>query len=350
MNLLRILLFPFAIMYGIIMHVRNKMFDWGLLKSECFDVPVISVGNITTGGTGKTPHVEYLIDMLSSDYKVAVLSRGYKRATKGYHEATPQTTVADIGDEPFQFYNKYNNIVIAVDEKRRRGIKKILKNHPETKIILLDDAFQHRYIKPKLNILLTNYRNLFTNDYIVPTGNLRESRRGAKRANTIIVTKTPRIFSPIDKDLILNKLKHYTDKTILFSYIDYGQLEPVTPACKKKHPQKIKSIVILTGIANPASLEERIKRISDEQFFLKYPDHHKYSKKDINKIVTFFNEIFSGDKAIVTTEKDLMRLKDPGFMKMLSKVPLYYMPIKIRFHNSDKTEFLNKIKSVIPEK
>lgn len=327
------------------MLARNKMFDWGWLPSETFRVPVIAVGNLSTGGTGKTPHVEYLADLLSKDYKVAVLSRGYKRKTKGYLKAKKNSTVDDVGDEPFQFYQKYidnENVIITVDEKRRHGIKTILKQNPETDVLILDDAFQHRYVKPALNILLTDYRSIFTMDYVVPTGNLREFRCGANRADIIIVTKTPKVLSPIDKDLILKELEKYRDKNIFFSYIEYGKLHPVTNACKAKHPKKIKTVILLTGIANPSPLEEYIKRISDELYLLKYPDHHKYTKQDAKEIGSLFNEIFSGDKAIVTTEKDLMRLRDPELMQILEDVPVYYLPIKIGFHENGEDK-INKI-------
>jgi len=320
------------------------MFDWGLLPSQTFKVPVISVGNLSVGGTGKTPHIEYLAEYLLDKYKVAILSRGYKRKTKGYLEANSASTVNDIGDEPFQYFKKYkNNVIIAVDGNRRRGISNILKNYPDTDVILLDDAFQHRYVKPALNILLTDYRNLFVNDYVLPTGYLREFRRGAKRADVLVVTKTPKVFSPIDKELILKQISKYLNKKILFSYIQYDKLQPVTKACKKKHPAKIKSVFLLTGIANTSPLEEYIKRISDEIYHLRYSDHHKYSKKDVEEIIRFYNEVFSGDKAIVTTEKDLMRLQNTELIDFFNNIPLYYLPIKIKFHeNGDK-----KIKELV---
>ncbi len=351
MNILRIIVFPFSLIYGLIMVFRNKMFDWGILPSDTFNVPVIIVGNISTGGTGKTPHTEYLIEMLYNKYNVAVLSRGYKRNTKGYIEAKPQSNVSDIGDEPFQLYKKYkDNIILSVDEKRKRGIKNLLKSYPGIDVILLDDGFQHRYVKPALNILLTDYRNLFTEDFILPTGNLREFRSSAKRADLIIVSKTPDIFSPIDKDILLNKLKKFKTKPILFSYIDYGELQPVNSKCKNNKISKIKSIVLLTGIANPSSLEEHLKKISDELYMLKYPDHHRYTKKDIDQIVAFYEDIFSGDKAIVTTEKDLMRLKEPAYMDALAEIPLYYIPIKIKFHEKGEKKLEQAVMRLFNEK
>ena len=351
MNLLRILVFPFALLYGLIMVVRNKMFDWGWLPSETFNVPVITVGNITTGGTGKTPHVEFLAEMLTTKhYKVAVLSRGYKRKTKGYVLATKQSKLSDIGDEPFQLYKKFDrDIVLAVDEKRRRGIKNILKSYPDIDVIILDDAFQHRYVKPALNLLLTDYYNLFTQDFILPTGNLREFRSSAKRADLVIVTKTPYVFSPIDKDIMLKELRKFEGKSILFSYIDYGKLQPANSACQKNHPTKIKTVILLTGIANPASLEEYIKRISKDLYTLKYPDHHKYTEKDIEEIAEYYEDIFSGDKAIVTTEKDLMRLKDPRLMDLLSEIPLYYIPIKVKFHENGEKELERIVMGLLNE-
>ena len=208
MKLIKIILFlPLSLVYGFIILSRNKLFDWKILKERKFPVLVINVGNLSMGGTGKTPHVEYLIRLLKEHKRVAVLSRGYKRKTKGYLEATPQSSYLDIGDEPMQYITKYPDITVAVCKKRTKGIKKLLAKQEPPEVIILDDAFQHRHVKPSLNILLTDYFHLFVDDFIFPSGTLREFRRGVKRADIVVVTKTDSVLPPIERDFIQNKLR-----------------------------------------------------------------------------------------------------------------------------------------------
>lgn len=339
MDLIRIILFPISMLYGLITLLRNKFFDWGILPSQGYDHPIIGVGNLSTGGTGKTPHIEYLIQLLKSKYKVATLSRGYKRKTRGYKVADNASTVSQIGDEPLQIYMKHPQAHVAVCERRRKGIQKILKEKKDNQVILLDDAFQHRYVKPGLNILLTDYHKIFTHNYVIPTGNLREFRRGAQRADALIVTKTPGVFSPLDRKLILKDLTKYSIKDIYFSYIKYGQWVPVTNYARAEKLQKAKTIFLMTGIANPTPLSEHLKRLCSDIRIFKFADHHQFTEKELRSLVSEFYETFSGSKAIITTEKDSMRLRNPKLSDIIKNLPVYYVPIEVDFHEQDKIKF-----------
>ena len=230
MDVLRLLLLPFACIYGLIIAIRGKLFDWRILPSESFPVPVISVGNLSYGGTGKTPMVEYIIRLLQKEKKIATLSRGYKRNTRGFILATNQSTFEEIGDEPLQYKTKFSNLEVAVHERRRKGIKQLMKSFPDLDLILLDDAYQHRYVKPGLSILLTDFHKLFVNDYPLPAGTLREFRSASRRADIIIITKTPSVLSPITRRRLTALLKPKAHQQLLFSYISYG--EPI-PICEE---------------------------------------------------------------------------------------------------------------------
>lgn len=341
MNFLRIILFPFAVVYGMITWLRNKLFDWGVLPSKSFDLPVIGVGNLSTGGTGKTPHIEYLLGFLQQKYKVAALSRGYKRKSRGYQRVTGGSEVASVGDEPLQIYTKFPDAHIAVCESRKKGIKRIIEENKDIDVILLDDAFQHRYVKPGLSILLTDYHKIFTRNYVLPTGNLREFRNGVRRTDALIVSKTPSVFSPLDRRLILRELKKYDIKNIFFSYIKYGEWVPFTEFAKREKLQKAKTIFMITGIANPTPLGEHLKRYCADLKAFKFADHHQFTEKELIKVTSKFQETYSGTKAILTTEKDSMRLKNPKLAKIIEKLPVYYVPIEVDFHANDK-EMFNK--------
>lgn len=307
-------------------------------------MPVISVGNLSMGGTGKTPHVEYLIRLLSDDHQVATLSRGYKRKTKGFILADDETTAKDIGDEPFQFKSKFKNIQVAVDEKRVNGIEKLEENNPNLDVILLDDAFQHRYVKPGLSILLTDFHNLYKQDYLFPSGSLREFRCGAHRADIIIVTKCASVLSPLTRTRINDELKPQPHQKLYFSYIEHGVFTAI-PGIKfipdLKH--KYASILLFAGIANSYPLEFYLKNLCIDLEILKFPDHHQYNDKDITRIVETFDRILSQNKIIVTTEKDAMRLLQPEFIKILKHYPVCYVPIEIKFHKEDKIKFDHQI-------
>jgi len=345
MNVVRVILFPFAILYGAITGIRNLLFDLGILPSRSFDHPLIGIGNLSTGGTGKTPHIEYLIKLLKPNYKVATLSRGYKRKTKGFVLAQKNSTIDEIGDEPLQMLTNHPDISVAVCENRVMGIKTLLSTKPENQVILLDDVFQHRYVKPGLNILLTDYHNLFTDNYLVPTGDLRESRRNASRADILIITKSPQIFSPLDKRLILEKVGKYNIRQIFFSYIKYGDWKPFNEKGTKFNYQKAKTIFLLTGIANPIPLAEHLKRYCSELKTLRFSDHHQFSEKELGAVADLYHSTFGSSKAIVTSQKDSMRLRNPLLQKILSDVPVYYIPIEVAFQPCDKQIFDSLIES-----
>ncbi|WP_432673167.1 tetraacyldisaccharide 4'-kinase [Flavobacterium sp. SM2513] len=319
MKSLRILLFPFAILYGLITSIRNFFFDKGILKSTSFNIPVIAVGNLSVGGTGKTPQIEYLIRLLFQKYKVATLSRGYKRKSEGFVLADETSNAEILGDEPFQYFQKFPQIQVAVDANRTNGIQQLLaqKNPPE--IILLDDAFQHRKVKAGLYILLTAYADLYCDDFILPMGNLRESRSGAKRAKIIIVTKCPKTLSLDEKNKMKAKLNLNSNQKLFFTSISYD--ETVFSKNGQIPVAEIQSIdkVLLAGIAKPEPFFNYLKKEGDE--VLRFPDHHHFSDSEIVEVKRKANH-----KLIITTEKDYVRIADK-----FPKEQLFYLPIKSEF-------------------
>lgn len=318
MNILRKILFPFAILYGFVTAFRNFLFDKGILKSHSFDLPIIAVGNLSVGGTGKTPQIEYLIRLLSPTHKIATLSRGYKRKSEGFILADANSNAEILGDEPFQFYKKFSNILVAVDANRKNGIEQLI-NISKPDIILLDDAFQHRKVKAGFYILLTAYNDLYADDFILPTGNLRESRSGAERANIVVVTKCPANLSEKEKNAIEKKLQLDSLQKLFFTSIAYDEFifseEKQLTVSEIKNSEK----VLLAGIAKPEPFFEYLKNENDT--VLTYPDHHHFSEKDILEI----KEKAKG-KIIITTEKDFVRLKGN-----LPVAQLFYLPIMSQF-------------------
>jgi tetraacyldisaccharide 4'-kinase len=323
MNLLRKLLFPFAILYGFITSLRNYLYDKGILKSYSFDIPVIAVGNLSFGGTGKTPQIEYLIRLLSPNYKVATLSRGYKRKSEGFILADAATTAEILGDEPFQYFKKFPDIQVAVDADRKNGIEQLLNQKSRPEIILLDDAFQHRKVKAGFYILLTAYEDLFCDDFMLPTGNLRESRNGAKRANLIIVTKCPLDIAELEQQNIKNKLA--VDLPIYFSSIDYDDKVYNDTESLAVSDLKLTPKMLLAGIAKPKPFFDYLQTDKDE--VMTFSDHHHFSESDILNIKSQ-----AIDKIIVTTEKDFVRLD----AKILRK-QLFYLPIKSKFLSNQES-------------
>ena len=342
-RILQVLLFPVSLCYGMVMQVRNLLFDMHILPSMTFDRPVISVGNLTYGGTGKTPHIEYLIRLLSPGKFIATLSRGYGRQSDGFILASKRSNVKYIGDEPMQFQKKFENIKVAVDEKRSRGIRILLEKFPELKVILLDDAFQHRYVKPGLSILLTDYHRIYPEDTILPSGTLREFRTGARRADIIIVTKTPKIFSPITRRRIMEELKPDSRQRVYFSFIKYIEPVPVSDPLNLTLPPKLTNILLFTGIANDYPLREHLERMCSELIVMKFADHHPYTVKNIEQIIRTFRNLPTQKKIVVTTEKDVMRLKTPELSAYLKNLPLFCVPMQIDFHGTDKEKFDNEI-------
>lgn len=348
MKFIRILLLPFSFLYGCITLVRNKLYDWGVFASKEFDIPTISVGNLSVGGTGKTPHIEYLIRILKPEFYIATLSRGYGRKTNGFVLSDTQSTAKEIGDEPLQFKKKFSGLRVAVDGDRVRGIKNLLKEYPSLQTILLDDAFQHRPVKPGLNIVLSDFSKLFVNDNLLPSGSLREFKSGIQRADIIIITKCPEILLPIERKRLLNEISPQPHQRVYFSYIKYGDFIPVqgdgtNPLAKEFYFERNFSMALLTGIANTKPLEYYLKDKVKNIIPIKYGDHHHFSKADIGNIQKIFNNIVAANKIILTTEKDAMRLKSAEYAEAIKNLPLFYIPIEIDFHNKDKQDFNEQI-------
>jgi tetraacyldisaccharide 4'-kinase len=328
MNLVRKILFPVSIIYWLVTFIRNWLYDKGVFKSTSFDVPVIAVGNLSVGGTGKTPQIEYLMDLLADTYKVAVLSRGYKRKSKGFVLADEQAKVELIGDEPFQFFTKFKDkCLVAVDADRRNGINNLLKLATRPQVILLDDAFQHRKVKADVYILLTAYDELFCDDFILPFGNLREPSLGKNRANIVVVTKCPADLDGLQQQNVLDKLQ--VKCPVFFSSIVYDDFVYNDTLKMDVEVIKKESKLLVAGIANPASFFDYLQDKNDQ--LLIYPDHYFFTKNDCTKIVEK-----ATTKKIVTTEKDFVRLNG-----LLPQNQLFYLPIKLKILK--KSDFDNII-------
>ncbi|MEY2630614.1 MAG: Tetraacyldisaccharide 4-kinase [Bacteroidota bacterium] len=323
MTWLRKLLFPIAVLYGLITSIRNYLYDKGILKSHAFDVPIIAVGNLSVGGTGKTPQIESLIRLLSPHYKIATLSRGYKRKSEGFILADANSNAEQLGDEPYQYFKKFPQIQVAVDADRRNGITQLLGQKDKPEVILLDDAYQHRKVKAGFYILLTAYGDLFCDDWMLPTGNLRESRSGAERADMIIITKCPNAIPEIAQEKIKQKIG--LDKPIFFSFVDYDdQVYSATDSLSVSEI-KNKTKILLAGIAKPKPFFDFLK--ADNDVVITYPDHHHFSNAEIVALKSQ-----AGEKIIVTTEKDFVRLEAEILRKQL-----YYLPIKSRLISNATT-------------
>jgi len=340
MKALKYFLFPIALIYKFIVQLRNIFFNIGIKHQHKFNIPIISVGNISVGGTGKTPHVEYLISLLKDKYKIAIISRGYKRKTKGFIVANNKHTHEDIGDESKQYQEKFGEeVIISVSNKRVKAIEILMRDFPDIDVILLDDAYQHRYVKPGLSILLSDYHHPFFKDHILPVGLLREPRKNYKRADIIIMTKIPFIFSPIIFDATIKKIKPYNHQEVYFSCVKHQSTIAVNSS--KQVIDKATICFLVVGIANPYPLQEHLSRSFSEVITIKFPDHHNFSLRDILKIKSKFNQHFSKNKVIVTTEKDMTRLNSPEIKKELINLPLFYVPIKTEINN--EKEFNTKI-------
>ena len=340
-------LIPLSWLYGIGVGFRNQLFNIGLLKQHDYDIPIISVGNITVGGAGKTPHVEYLIRLLKDKVKVAVLSRGYKRKTHGYVLANDSSTVTDIGDEPYQMKQKYQDVHIAVDKKRVDGIAHITDDAEtnDTDVILLDDAFQHRYVKPGINILLVDYHRLIIYDKLLPAGRLREPQSGKNRADIVIITKCPKDLKPMEFRVLTKAMNLYPYQSLYFTTIEYESLTPLFAKEKstiEKEALEDKHVMLITGIASPKQIIIDLKPHVKEMTTLAFSDHHQFKSKDIMKINETFNAI-KGEKIIVTTEKDATRLEQLDGLSEEVKQNLYVLPIKVKFMINQEEEFNDKI-------
>lgn len=335
----RILLAPFALLYGLGISLRNFFYTNGVLKEIEFNLPVISVGNLSVGGAGKTPHIEYLIRLLKDHLEVATLSRGYKRKTKGYLEAQVNHTANAVGDEPLQFKRKYPEITVTVSESRSFGIPEIVKRHPDTQVILLDDAFQHRSVKPGLNILLTEYSQPFTSDYLLPVGRLREWRSAYKRADIIIVTKCPPTLTEEDRRSFHQLIAPLPEQQLFFSFYQY--LKPYY-LFNSQYQLKFEpdvDILLVSAIASTDYLVEHVETFGGQVNNLEFEDHHDFTNRDIARMKTYFDRLESNKKVILTTEKDAMRMQQHHAYLQEHKLPIFVLPIEVRFHGSDQGAF-----------
>ena len=336
----RILLLPLSLVYAVIIFCRNWLFDKNILRTSSFNLPVICIGNLSVGGTGKSPMVEFLVNKLQHRFRLAVLSRGYKRKTRGYALVTPQSTALEVGDEPMQFFNKFPAITVAVGEERVVAIPQLLHDKPDTRVILLDDAFQHRWVKAGFNILLTDYNNLFTRDWFLPTGDLRDQPKSAKRANIIVVTKCPPDLSLSEKSQLAREISPAASQNIFFSSISYGT--PYQLVTRESwQPGRETEVLLVTGIANPGPLKKYLEEKFNGYDELAYSDHHIFTIDDLNYILKKFNQIQAASKILLTTEKDAVRLQK--FSQELTDVPFYVMPIQpvILFHEENQfTQFI----------
>ncbi len=324
----RVLLLPVAVLFWFIILVRNWLYDKQILKSTSFGLPLICVGNLSVGGTGKSPMVEYLVLHLRNQYKVATLSRGYKRKTRGYALASDQTTALDIGDEPMQFHKKFPDVPVAVGEERMVAIPQLLHDRPETQVIVLDDAFQHRAIIPGMNILLTEHGNLFTRDFFLPTGDLRDLRSSYERAHIIIITKCSKNITEVERKNIIEEIMPLAHQQVYFTCISYG-----TPYHITHHGfyflEEHTEVLLITGIANPRPLKNFLEERVQTYYMMHFNDHHIFSIDDWKDILDRFEGIQAPKKVILTTEKDAMRLLK--FDHEIKGMPLYVLPIEHKF-------------------
>lgn len=349
MKKFRLLLLPFSLVYDLGVMARNLAFDLGIMKSREFDLPVISVGNLSVGGSGKSPMTEYLIRLLKHKYKVATLSRGYGRKSKGFRFVELTSSSSESGDEPLQFKRKFNDITIAVCEDRVEGIRRLEKDH---QLIILDDAFQHRAVRPGLSLLLFDYNDIFKFKMLLPAGDLREPVWEMDRADFIVVTKTPPGLDLSDRKHILDNLNLRNQQNIFFSYLEYGNLIPLNSEMEERTLLSIKvsaQVILLTGIANPAPLLSELGGYTQHIIHHSYPDHHNFSQKNITKLVSSFNRLPGDEKLIITTEKDAQRLGSKEIKVLLDSLPVYYLPVEAEIHEPEKADFNHMIQTYAAE-
>ncbi len=352
--MLKILLYPFSLIYGTVMYIRNRMYDLHILKSKEFDVPVISIGNITVGGTGKTPHVEYIVNLLKDKFGVATLSRGYKRKSRGFLNVEIDSLVTQVGDEPLQIKKKFPDITVSVCENRVTGVEKILESKKEKTpdVVILDDAFQHRRITPGINILLIDYNRQIKEDMLLPAGRLREGSYQMRRANIIIFTKCPNEITPILRRIMQKEVRLKPYQELFFTTLIYDKIIPVFSGQQLDEDffeTKDYSVLVVTGIASPVLIYRYLEKYTVRMETLTFPDHHHYSENDIRLIFSKFEKINSKKKIIVTTEKDAMHFKDSPNLTFEFKEALYYLPVKIKFLDDEGRLFNKKIFGYVGE-
>ncbi len=336
MKYLRWLLFPFSLLYALVVVIRNRCYDAGWLKSQSFNLPVIAVGNLAVGGAGKSPMTEYLVRLLKADYRLATLSRGYGRKTRGFILADEPANAQTIGDEPAQFKQKFPDVSVAVCEKRAEGIQQLQANH---QLIILDDAYQHRAVKPGFSILMMEYGRLAGPHLLLPAGNLREPYSGRSRADVIVISKCPPELGIQQQQALLNSVRPLPHQQVFFSAITYYSLQHLFTAAQIPMPGASTTIFLLTGIANAKPLVQYVQQHTPHVVLHNYPDHHQFTLKNITKLAGDFNACTSASKLIITTEKDAQRLKRPEFDALLQKLPVYILPIGLGFLNNAAPQF-----------
>jgi tetraacyldisaccharide 4'-kinase len=342
---LKVLLFPFALLYGLGVTLRNTLYSLGVLKGSVFSIPVISVGNLSVGGTGKTPHTEYLIRILHQYLYLAVLSRGYKRKTSGFLEVSIATNADQCGDEPLQYKRKYPNVTVAVAESRGMAIPQVIRNHPETNVVLLDDGFQHREVKPGLNILLTEYKRLFTRDFFLPVGRLREWKDEAQRADIIIISKCPDNLLPDEKNKLVKEVVQGGNQKVFFSRYRYGHPYKLYEGAQRLPLHPDLTILLVVALAGTDYLLEYLETRVKEVRGMEYSDHHAFSVEDIHDIARQFELIEDKNNAVIlTTEKDAMRLDMHRDLLRKLNLPIFILPIAVEFLDENKTAFDEAIK------
>jgi len=339
-----LILIPLSWLYGLAVGIRHFFYKVGILRSKEYPIPVFCVGNITVGGTGKTPHVEYIVSILKKNYNVAVLSRGYKRKTKGLIEVLEDSKVIEVGDEPLQIKQKFPDVTVVVSESRRKAIEWLLNfKEPKIDVIVMDDGYQHLAVKANIYILLIDFNNPIYKDHLLPYGNLRESVHHKSKANIIIVTNTPENILPIEKRIIMKDIGIFPYQHLFFSRIEYKSpvvVFPGTFSAVKYSFTKFKYYVLLvTAIANAEPLKEYIKKFAIDIIHLEYPDHYYFKPKDIVTIVEKYEQIVNEKKVIITTEKDAIRLRETEQKELLEKLPVFYIPIEVEFLFNDKNKF-----------
>ncbi len=347
MQFLKLFLLPVSWLYGLIISIRNFFYDKKILKSTSFPLPVINVGNLTMGGTGKTPHIEYLIRLLKEQYRIATLSRGYGRKTQGYMLVSNPSSTSMVGDEPMQYHTKFPEITVSVGEDRVAAIENLIKLMPKPEVILMDDAYQHRAVKPGLNILLIEHDGVMKKNYLLPSGTLREWKNGMKRADIIIVSKCPEILVPIERKRLAENIELLPHQNLFFSFFRYGDIVRLNSKQGNMlmgtnyYFEKRFTILLVTGIANPSGLAEFLKRKTDKLETIVFNDHHEFTPEDLRTITETFNNIANANKIILTTEKDAMRLRNAELEEATRALPIFYIPVQVQFHQSDKEQFEN---------
>ncbi|HSR37405.1 MAG TPA: tetraacyldisaccharide 4'-kinase [Phnomibacter sp.] len=342
----RLLLFPFSLLYGLAVVVRNKLYDWQWIKSTSFNLPIICVGNLSVGGTGKSPMTEMLIECLQPHFQVATLSRGYKRKTKGYLLADDQTTALEIGDEPMQFHLKYPHIGVAVGEERLVAIPQLLHDRPQTQVIILDDAFQHRSVKAGLNIVLTDYSNPYWHDWFLPTGDLRDQKSSACRASVIVVTKCPANLSEQERNDIMQRIRPQKQQRVFFTTLQYGRPYHIS-AGYTYDIQPHTEVLLICGIANPMPLKKHLEEKAASYYEMSFNDHHIFSVDDLYAMRKKFEAMDGVEKIILTTEKDAVRLVKYG--SELNALPLYVQPVMHQVLFNEENAFKDLVTAFVSD-